>query len=130
MVRIIDYKQRVNSDNEKFFSLIIQSGLEMVKSKESGQYYATAKRTSITSTFDEETCKSLLGSEIPGSIKKVECEPYEYAIPESGEIVNLSHRWVYVPEGENLEENVFEGKPEGHQIEEEAKIAVNDDVDY
>ena len=112
MVRIIDYKERTNSEGEVFFALILQGGLELVKSQETGRYYATAKGASITSTFTEEVCKSLIGEEIPGSIKKVECEPYEYTIQETGEVIELSHRWEYFKEGDTMEEVVFEGKPE------------------
>lgn len=112
MVKIIDYKQRTNSEGEEFFALILQGGLELVKSKETGRYYATGKTTSITSTFTEDVCKSLIGQEITGSIRKVECDPYEYTIKETGEIVTLEHRWEYFKEGESTEEIVFEGKPE------------------
>ena len=41
------------------------------------------------------TIKSLIGSEFPGSIVKEECEPYEYTIQDTGEIITLSHRYVY-----------------------------------
>jgi hypothetical protein len=41
---------------------------------------------------------SLLGQELPGRVEKVECEPYEYAIPQTGEIVLLTHRYEYVEE--------------------------------
>ena len=108
MVKIIDYKKRTNSEGEEFNALILQGGLEMVKSKESGNYYATAKTVSIASTFNDEVCKSLIGQEIPGSIQKVSCEPFEYTIKESGEIITLEHRWVYLKEGETAEDIVFE----------------------
>ena len=100
MVRIIDYAERQNSAGEKFYSLILQGGVEMVLSQETGRYYATAKRASITSTFDEQTCKSLIGSELPGSVQKVKCE-----------VMTLNHRWAYAKEGETVEEVIFEGEP-------------------
>jgi hypothetical protein len=31
-------------------------------------------------------------------VVKVECEAYEYTIKETGEVVELSHRWEYRPE--------------------------------
>ena len=110
MVRIVDFAERTNSEGEKFFALILQGGIELVKSHESGNIYATAKRTSITSTFDEATCKSLIGQELPGSIQKVKCDPYEYISPETGEILQLDHRWQYSKEAETVEEAVFEGE--------------------
>lgn len=103
MVTVIDFKERQSGDGEKFYVLILQGGIEMVKSKETGRFYATAKKASISSTFDENTCKTLIGSTFPGSIKREECSEYEYTIPDTGEIINLKHRWVYV---DNVEETV------------------------
>jgi hypothetical protein len=112
MVRIIDYTKRQNSAGEDFFLLVLQGGLQLVKSKETNRYYATMKQASMSTTFDENTCKSLIGEEIPGSIVKVETEPYEYTVPETGEVITLSHRWEYVKESDKLAEIVFDGKPE------------------
>ena len=38
-VKIIDYRKRENKDGEEFFALIIEGGLEMVKSRITGRYY-------------------------------------------------------------------------------------------
>lgn len=84
----------------------------MVKSRETGNYYATAKAASITSTFNEDQCRDLIGQELPGSIRKVPCESFEYTIKDTGEIVTLQHRWEYRPEGDSVEEVVHQGKPE------------------
>lgn len=40
----------------------------------------------------------LIGSEFPGIIMKQECEPYEYTISDTGEVITLNHRYVYLPE--------------------------------
>lgn len=104
MLRIIDAVPRVNSEGEEFYALILQDGLQLVKSQETGRYYATAKKTSITSTFDEEVAKSMIGSEIPGSIHKVSCEPYSYTVEDTGEVLTLDFRWEYFPEGVTPEE--------------------------
>ena len=112
MVRIIDVLKRQNSAGEDFFLLVLRGGLQIVKSEESGRYYATMKQATMSTTFDENTCKNLIGEEIPGSIVKVEVDPYEYALPETGEVITLSHRWEYVKESDKLTEIVFEGKPE------------------
>jgi len=42
MVKITDYSKRVNSDGEEFFALILQGDLELVKSQQTGRYYATS----------------------------------------------------------------------------------------
>jgi hypothetical protein len=112
MVKIIDFKVRTNSKGEQFCALVLQGGLELVKSKETGNYYATAKSASITSTFTEDQCKGLIGQELSGSIVKLECEPYEYTIKDTGEVITLKHRWEYRKEGDTIEEVVHQGEPE------------------
>lgn len=100
MLTIINFEKRQSSSGKEFFSLILQGGVEMVRSAESGQYYATIKRCSVASTLDEVACKAMLGDQIPGKIEKVSCEPYEFMIPQTGEVIELSHRWSYVPVSE------------------------------
>lgn len=99
MVTIVNYHERLKDDGTSFFVLELQGGIEMTQSKTTGMFYATAKKAIIPSTFDEVTCKGLIGTQIPGSIEKQECEPYEYVVQETGEEIILSHRWVYLPEG-------------------------------
>jgi hypothetical protein len=70
----------------------------MVKSHQTGQFYVTARKASISSTFDEITCQALIGSDIEGKIEKVNCEPYEYTIKDTGEVITLSHRFQYLEE--------------------------------
>lgn len=107
MVTIVDFVKRKNSEGEVFNSLILQGGVEMVKSSITGRYYATAKRTSVTSTLDDLTCKELIGTQIPGSVKRVECEPYQFVLEETGEKLQANHRWVYMKEGETVEEQIL-----------------------
>ncbi|NDI98709.1 hypothetical protein GWA97_06445 [Flavobacterium sp. LaA7.5] len=98
MVRIINYKLRTSDDGKEFFVLEVQGGIEMVRSNQTGQFYATARKATITSTFDEPTCQALIGTEMAGKIVKAECEPYEYTIRDTGEVITLSHRFMYEPE--------------------------------
>jgi hypothetical protein len=107
MVTIVDFVKRQNKLGENFNALILQSGIELVKSQETGRWYATAKKASITSTFDDAMCQSLIGQQIPGSVHRVECEPYEFTNKETGEVLTLTHRWVYLKEGETIEEKVI-----------------------
>lgn len=109
MVRIIDYKQHETAAGKTFYSLILQGSVAMVKSKETGMYYATSHNASITSTFDEATCKSLIGNEMPGIVAKVSCAPFEYVVPKTGEVLTLESRWIYMPEEVTQEQAVFEG---------------------
>lgn len=103
MVTIIDYKERHREDGTSFFVFEIQGGIELVISQQTGQYYVTAKKAFLPSTFNEVVCASMVGSKIPGSITKQECEPYEFMVKENGEILTLTHRWVYLPEPSELE---------------------------
>lgn len=110
MVTIIDYKayQR-EEDGTEFFALVVQGGVEAVKSQETGRTYLTVRKTQVSCTFDEETCKALKGTQIPGEVKKVETEPYEYVVPETSEIIMLSHSYRFVSEEEHLlESNLVE----------------------
>ena len=108
MVTINDYVQRTNSKGESFFVLQVQGGIEIVKSKETGRNYFTAKAASVPCTFSEEVCKTLIGQQLSGSVKKVECEPYEITHKDTGEIMQLHHRYEYLQEGETVDEVIKE----------------------
>lgn len=95
MVKIIDYKKRTTKSGDDFFVLVLQGGVVPVRSQQTDRVYFTAKTATAACTFDEETCQQVIGTQFPGEIVKVETEPYEYAIPETGEIIELSHRWEY-----------------------------------
>ena len=41
-------------------------------------------------------CKSLVGTSLPGTISKIEVEPYEFTIQETGEIIQRTHRYEYM----------------------------------
>jgi hypothetical protein len=96
MVRIVNFQKRTTEQGREFFTLELQGGVEIVKSQETGKSYMTARKASMSSTFDELTCQSLIGTELPGSIKKLECEAYSYTIKDTGEIITLNHRFEYV----------------------------------
>ena len=100
MVTVSGYAVRQNQQGEEFVVLILQGDLEMVRSQETGNFYATAKKCTITSTFSKQITTEMVGKQLPGRIVKEDCEAYDYLVPETGEIVEMSHRWTYVPEGE------------------------------
>ena len=109
MVTIINYIVNENSDGETFISLELQGDITMIQSKSSGKFYATSKRARLASTFDEATAKLMIGQQIPGRIKKVQCTPYTYVIPESGNEVQLDYTYTFVPADED---NVsYDSKP-------------------
>lgn len=97
MVTIRNYYLNESSEGRKYVSLELIGEIELLQSKESGRFYATVKRCLITSTFDEITAKIMLGKSLSGSIVKQECEPYQYKVPGTGELVSLTHKYVYIP---------------------------------
>ena len=108
MITIKDFEKRINDDGKEFFVLILEGDLELAQSTKTGNYYATAKKATISSTFNELTCKALIGKTLPGSINKVECEPYSYVDKETGVVSELTHRYVYSPNATStVEEAVF-----------------------
>ena len=108
MVTVIGYQQRKNTEGEEFNVLILQGGIELLKSTETGNFYATAKRAAITCTFDERMCKQLIGSKLPGRVERVDCKPYEFSIPGTEEVVKLTHTFKYNAEPATVEEHVYD----------------------
>jgi hypothetical protein len=98
MVTIVSYALREGKDGKHFVSLQLQGDVELIQSSQTGRFYATARRCFVSSTFNEEAAKALIGTKLPGSIQRTESDPYEYAVPETGEIISLAHSWQYVPE--------------------------------
>ncbi|MGJ7030036.1 hypothetical protein [Niabella hirudinis] len=92
-VKIVSYKLRETFEGKKFYALQLQGDAEIIESK-SGNQYLTVKKASMPSTLDEESCKALLGTELPGTIERVGCEEYEYTTS-SGEIISLNFRYEY-----------------------------------
>lgn len=99
MVTIVNYHQRTSSkDGKTFITLELQGPVELVQSMETDRFYATARKCSISSTFSEEVAKTLIGTQFSGSIVRVQKEPYDYTIPETGQIVRLAHGYEYRPD--------------------------------
>jgi len=105
MVTVVNYLARQNKAGGKFNVLVIQCGIEQVRSTETGKLYFTARTCTVPASFDEMTCKNLIGTEFPGSIKKVKCDPYNYNIPGTEEMITVKHTWEYV---DNIDEVVSE----------------------
>ena len=112
MVTVVGIALRKTQEGREFYALVLQGGLSLIQSKQTGNYYATVKKCSIPSTFDEATAKAMVGEKVPGTVQKKQCEPYEFTNKETGEVMQLDYRWAYVPEGATLEEALFEGEPQ------------------
>ncbi|MGJ5642893.1 hypothetical protein [Formosa sp. S-31] len=98
MVTIKDFKSITKENGEVFYALILQGGVEPVKSSRTGRTYFTCRTATVPTTFDEQTCRLAVGTQFDGIIKKINCEPYSYTIESTGEIIELNHRWEYVDE--------------------------------
>lgn len=105
MVQIVGYHSYQKENGEVFHSLELQGGIESVKSKETGKNYFTARTTRVPCTFNEQTCKALIGSQMSGTIKKTQVDPYEFTDKETGEIITMSHRYEYLTDEESIIEN-------------------------
>lgn len=108
MVTVKEIKKAKNSKGEEFIGLIVQSGAIAVKSQKTGRLYITAKTAFVATTLDEESASSLIGTEFEGTVRKVATDPYEYVIQETGEVIELSHRWEYFDPALEMEEQVVE----------------------
>lgn len=102
MVTVNAYHIRQNNEGKPFIALELLGDLEMVQGSKTGRFYATAKKCTVGSTFTEEVAKTLVGKQLPGRIDRVQSEPYEYTIKESGEVITLTHSYAYVPDDKPL----------------------------
>lgn len=109
MVTVINFKKRKNAKDEEFFTLELQGEVEMLRAVNTGKYYAHARKATITTTLNEPTCKSLIGTKFPGLIKKVECEEYSYVVAGTNDTITLNHQYQYLAEDIKVEEAVFSG---------------------
>lgn len=107
-----------NVDVIKYKDLVVNGGFYEFLADKFNEYgiscpdrsYATARKCTMSTTFDEATCKQLIGKHMPGSIKKVEAEPYEYTVPKTGQVITLDYRYEFSPEEDNtsMEAAVFQ----------------------
>ena len=102
MVTVVDYALRkAKEDGREFIALVLQGGLSLVQSKQSGNFYATVKQTSIPSTFDEATAKGFI-SESP-VVSAHELRSYGRTNKETGEVWNLRTAGFMFLKGATLE---------------------------
>lgn len=87
------------TEGKTFVSLELSGGLELVQSQITGKFYATTRKCRISSTFNVDIAKQMVGSTLNGEIVRIEVEPYEFTIPATGEIVTLAHSYTYRPAG-------------------------------
>jgi hypothetical protein len=105
MVTIVNYKTFEKENGENFYCLVVQGGVEAVKSQQTGKTYFTTRNATVPTTFDEQTCFDLIGTKINGIVKKVETDAYDYTVADTGEIIQLNHKYEYVSDEDNIIES-------------------------
>jgi hypothetical protein len=70
MLTVTNYKTRVSKEGKEYPTFEIQGGLEMIQSQVTGRFYASVRKSSVTTTF-EDVAKMLIGTQIPGKIVRV-----------------------------------------------------------
>ncbi len=108
MLTITSYVQRTSlTDGSTYYALELTSSEPEVVKSQNGRFYITARRCFMSCTFSEAACVSMIGKQFPGTVSKVECDPYEYVVPETGETITRHHRYEYTPVESSSEEAVF-----------------------
>lgn len=97
MINVTSYSVRTRSDNSTFIVLELTGGLEMAQTRNGG-WKAVVRRCTVPSNLDEQTAKLVIGTQMPGSIVRVQSDPYEFTDGQTGEVMTLSHRWAFQPE--------------------------------
>jgi hypothetical protein len=99
MVTVNNFNVRQRKDGETFIVLTLTGGLELVQSQTNGLFRAVVRKCQIPANFDEATAKMVVGTQLPGQIVRVQADPWTFTDQKSGEVITLSHRWSYLPEG-------------------------------
>jgi hypothetical protein len=94
MVTIVGIEERF-TDKGDYMVLVLQGKLEVATSQTTGRPYLTARKTSIPFTFSEEFARTLIGTQLPGDIERVECEEYEFKVPGTKKKLKFTHRFQY-----------------------------------
>ena len=130
MITVKAAHERMSKENKTFVSLELIGDMELVQSQTTGRFYATARRCFINSTFTLDIAKKFVGNSLPGKIVRVQCESYDYTIPESGEIVTLGYRYEYQPD-ERPEYNLEPEVKRSFKLEEdETKESVLEEMNF
>ena len=97
MVQIIGFEKKKNEKTKEYFSVLILSGEpEVMISKSSGRPYVSARKTTIPCALEENQALALLGKELPGSIERVSCTPFEVKLA-TGKKVRISTAYQFLP---------------------------------
>jgi hypothetical protein len=113
MVTVTDIRGCVSALGKAFCALVINGDITFVRSAQTNNFYATSFKALLGTTFTKEVCQGLIGKTLPGEIQRVECDPYEFTVRETGETIMVSHKYRYNPDPvrNTMEEAVFTPEP-------------------
>lgn len=97
MVTVTNYFKRTTAGGKEFITLELSGGLILTQSSNTGNFYATTRKCSISSTLDENTAKQLIGSQLQGEIVRQETSNYQWTNKTTGEVLTLNYHWCYQP---------------------------------
>ena len=97
MVQIIGFEKKQNAKTLESYAVLIVAGQPEIQiSKSSGRPYITSRRTSIPCALEENQAQALIGKELPGTIERVSCAPFQLTLA-SGKKVKISSAFQYMP---------------------------------
>ena len=97
MGQIIAFEKKENARTKQNYSvLVLQSEPEVMISKSSGRPYISVRRTSIPCALEENQAQALIGKELPGSIERVSCTPFEVKLA-NGKKVKIATAFQFLP---------------------------------
>lgn len=102
MVTIINYKEVQTEDGRQFVSIELQGEPKLEISATTGNFYLTANKTRVSTALPIEACKMLIGQKLPGTVDKIQVDPYPYVNKETGEAFTLDYAYVYRPEEQSM----------------------------
>lgn len=96
MVQIIGFEKKQSKSKESYAVLILQGEPEVLISKTSGRPYISARKTTIPCALEDNQAQALIGKELPGSIERVSCTPFEVKLA-TGKKVKISSAYQFIP---------------------------------
>lgn len=98
MVTITGYKTRATTQGDRSIYLIVEGGMQPAVSQATGKTYFKSRKASVFAAIDEEVAKSMVGFQIPGTIRQLKVEPYQITNEETGEVRLYDYRNEFVSE--------------------------------
>ena len=95
MAKIEKVEKRISADGNVFTSIgLVQFSTH---TSETGKVSLVARRANITSNISPDLLQDQIGLDLPGNIVKVDCQPYDWVNPSTGEVVKLAHTYTFQP---------------------------------